>query len=202
MQSSYKDISTTAYRREVPGIYSLRLYEAATCQSIIGLAKEADEWTRARVNVRGHDGGYCSKELRRARSALAFTPPLDSSIRTEFDRRMEEIIKPLVNEVWHVKLAAHSGTHVVRYAPGDHYTEHTDTGISLNHRYFSIVCYLNEDFEGGHTNFPRINYRAAPETGRAIIFPSTYVHRAETVTAGEKFVLVSWLNGPQPVNWL
>lgn len=196
------DTDNCTYSQEVTGIYSLQLYDARACRSIIELAKEADQWTRAQVNVRGEGGGYYSTELRRARSAMAFTPKIDSSIRKEFDRRMDKIIKPLVKQVWRIALPEHSGTHVVCYAPGDHFIAHTDTGISLNHRYFSIVCYLNEDFEGGHTSFPGLNHKVAPQAGKAIIFPSTYVHCAEPVTAGEKFVLVSWLNGPIPPRWL
>ena len=39
----------------------------------------------------------------------------------------------------------------------------------------------------------------APLCGKAVIFPSTYLHRAEPVTRGRKYVIVSRLTGRQPI---
>jgi len=90
----------------------------------------------------------------------------------------------------------------VRYEPGNYYAAHTDTGMNLLDRYFTVLCYLNDDFEGGQTSFPTLLYSAAPRRGKAVVFPSTYVHRADPVTRGEKYVIVSWMMGAPPSRWL
>jgi predicted 2-oxoglutarate/Fe(II)-dependent dioxygenase YbiX len=64
------------------------------------------------------------------------------------------------------------------------------------------VCYLNDDFEGGRTLFPALDYAVTPEAGRAVLFPSTYLHGSEPVIKGRKFVLVSWIDGPVAVKWI
>jgi predicted 2-oxoglutarate/Fe(II)-dependent dioxygenase YbiX len=101
-----------------------------------------------------------------------------------------------------VSPAGLSGTHAVRYQPGDYYAPHTDTGADLLDRYFTVLCYLNDDFEGGETRFPQIGYSVAPRRGKAVVFPATYLHQAGRVTSGEKYVIVSWLAGRPPIKWI
>jgi predicted 2-oxoglutarate/Fe(II)-dependent dioxygenase YbiX len=61
---------------------------------------------------------------------------------------------------------------------------------------------LNDDFTGGRTLFPTLNYATTPAAGQAIIFPSNYLHGSEPVSRGKKFVLVSWIDGPVPIKWI
>ena len=104
--------------------------------------------------------------------------------------------------LWKLDLRTHSGTHLLKYEAADHYRPHKDTGLGFDGRYFSVVCYLNDDFTGGRTLFPTLNYAATPAAGRAIIFPSNYLHGSEPVISGQKFVMVSWIEGPVPIQWL
>jgi predicted 2-oxoglutarate/Fe(II)-dependent dioxygenase YbiX len=95
------------------------------------------------------------------------------------------------------------GTQLVRYKPGGHYVPHTDAGADeFANRYFTVLCYLNQDFEGGKTSFPSLNYAATPRAGKALIFPATYLHCAEPVVRGEKLILLSWVCGPVPIRWV
>ena len=56
--------------------------------------------------------------------------------------------------------------------------------------------YLNNDFEGGAVRFEHFNYTFFPEKGDLLIFPSDYLylHEALLVTAGVRYVIVSWAN--------
>jgi predicted 2-oxoglutarate/Fe(II)-dependent dioxygenase YbiX len=90
----------------------------------------------------------------------------------------------------------------VRYSPGDYYVAHSDVIPGDDYRYFTVLCYLNEEFEGGQTSFPVLGHRVTPRAGTAVVFPSSYLHRAEPVAGGEKYVIVTWLCGPPPVRWL
>lgn len=189
------------HTEEVAGILSLQLYDLRSCGSILKAIRELNDWSEARVSARQQDGSFSSAFNPQTRSASAFTPPYESPLRHEFDEKINRLVKPLVTQIWGVDLTEHSGTHIVRYIPGNYYAAHTDTGVTLNNRHFTILCYLNEDFKGGQTSFPRLGYSVAPRSGKAVIFPATYFHRAETVVDGEKYIYVSWLMGPEPIDW-
>jgi len=53
----------------------------------------------------------------------------------------------------------------------------------------TLVFHLNEEFEGGATDFPELGERVVPATGRALIFQHRVLHSAMPVTRGTKFVL-------------
>src|SRR5918911_2862899 len=186
------------YTEEIKGILAVQLYEAGACRSIVESAKQVDDWTDAKVAAREAAGVFNPATKPGTRRASVLAPNLESEIRREFDAKMESIIKPLVHQVWNVDIKRHSETHFVRYAPGNYYTPHSDTGLHRTDRYFTTLCYLNDDFEGGETRFPKLNYQVKPGCGKAVVFPATYLHSAEPVLSGEKYVLVSWLIGPPP----
>ncbi|MGA8311890.1 MAG: 2OG-Fe(II) oxygenase, partial [Terriglobales bacterium] len=95
------------------------------------------------------------------------------------------------------------GTEIVRYSPGGHYVPHKDANeLELANRYFTVLCYLNDSFEEGKTSFTSLNFTAAPAAGKTLVFPSRYLHCAEPVTRGEKFVFITWLCGPPPIKWI
>ena len=186
------------YTEEVAGVFAVQLYDESACCSIINELKGSAAWSEARVSARV-SGGFGAATRADARRASVLALAKKSETGREFDEKMDTIVKPLVRKVWRACLKQHSETHFVRYIPGNYYTAHSDTGINRTDRYFTILCYLNDDFEGGATGFPKLSYSVRPRRGKAIVFPATYVHSAEPVTSGEKYVLVSWLIGPRPV---
>jgi predicted 2-oxoglutarate/Fe(II)-dependent dioxygenase YbiX len=188
------------YEEHLRGIFVVELFDRRFCEELVGCLRDSEAWSEAMVNVRSDQGGSESVIKAETRSARArHVPP-------EFLRRFDEVIdrrvKPLVNGAWGSALKQHSGTHVVRYSVGDYYAEHADSAVASRHRVFSVVCYLNEGFGGGQTGFPRLGYSVEPVAGRAVIFPSNFIHRAEPVTKGKKLVIVTWLTGPPPVRWI
>jgi predicted 2-oxoglutarate/Fe(II)-dependent dioxygenase YbiX len=190
------------YTEEVAGILAVQLYDAPACRAIVEQANNVDAWMEAKVSEHGQDGDFNSASRPEARLARVLSPAEHSAVRLDFDEKMERIIKPLVRQIWRVDLRQHSETHFVRYGPGHYYTPHSDTGLNRTDRYFTAICYLNEDFTGGHTSFPQLNHSVTPRCGKAIIFPATYLHCAEPVHSGEKYILVSWLTAPPPTQWI
>ena len=189
------------YREEAHGIFSLVLYEPEVCKGIVAGIRRL-RWSVAEVQLEKATGGYATFTRRRTRSADILTSPRAGELRQDFDSRIKKVVHPLINRVWQVKLVETCGTQIIRYRKGGRYIAHADAGIDYAERYFSVVCYLNDDFTGGHTSFPSLAYSTRPETGKAIIFPSRYCHCAEPVTSGEKFILLTWICGPVPINWV
>lgn len=190
------------YTEEVAGILGIQLYDAGECREMVEHANETDAWTQAQVSQRAQGDDFNPADRPETRLAQVLAPTENSALRRHFDAKMERIIKPLVRQVWQVDLRQHSETHFVRYAAGHYYNPHSDTGLNRLDRYFTTICYLNEGFAGGHTSFPQLGYSVTPRVGRAIIFPATYLHYAEPILSGEKYILVSWLTGPPPMRWI
>jgi hypothetical protein len=190
------------YREEAEGVIAVPLCEVSTCQSILAYVRGLDDWQSATVRVQSIEGVYDSVGQTEVRAASILSPPHLSEIFPEFDERMEATIKPLIKQFWGVDLTEHTGTQLVRYIPGGRYLAHKDAGMDFEDRYFTVVCYLNDEFEGGTTWFPHLGYRSIPQSGKTILFPANYLHSAEAVLKGEKYVVVSWVLGPVPIKWI
>ena len=85
---------------------------------------------------------------------------------------------------------------VLEYSSNQEYKFHHDTSNDPNskeyHRIISIVLYLNDDFDGGGTEFPHKTYKPLP--GYGLFFPSnwSFPHSGQKVLSGKKRVAVTW----------
>ena len=93
--------------------------------------------------------------------------------------------------------------HMLRYGPGgkyvvhsdaEHYDQHTKQFYRFIDRDFSMLIYLNDDFEGGELHFPWLNYTYKPVAGDMVVFPSNHIfsHESLPIISGNKQALVSW----------
>jgi prolyl 4-hydroxylase len=91
---------------------------------------------------------------------------------------------------------------VYRYGPGEKHGAHWDTVVHLDggiQSLVTLVFYLNDDFEGGETEFPELNQRISPRKGSALLFQHRILHTATEVVKGAKFVLrTDILYAPMP----
>jgi len=161
-----------------------------------------DGWVPAQVRDVTADGRSRSLTQPEVRSTRILLSERVEELYQPFEAALDTKLKPLVKQLWQIDLIDHCDTQILRYGPSDHYAPHQDTGPGFESRYFSVVCYLNDDFLGGETSFPGLGYAVKPETGKALVFPSYYLHGSAPVTRGEKFVIVSWLRGPVPIKWI
>jgi len=102
---------------------------------------------------------------------------------------------------------------VASYVVGGKYEPHYDACVSpepgfceksnrgAGQRRATLMVYLNDDFEGGKTEFIHLNFAVKPETGKMILFFSTdanekifneSLHKAAVVTAGKKWISTIW----------
>lgn len=80
---------------------------------------------------------------------------------------------------------------VNKYYPGRSMGPHVDAyDPKESNLKFSIVAYLNDDYEGGEINFPQHDFTIKPKAGSLIIFPSDepYYHESKEVTSGYKYM--------------
>ncbi len=81
---------------------------------------------------------------------------------------------------------------LVRYRRGRRSKLHRDPtrfGTQAERSVLTLLVYLNEEFEGGATEFPKLDRSVAPATGEALIFEQDLDHRGALVTEGQKMVL-------------
>lgn len=186
------------FTEEAERIIALSLFQPRSCRALIESVREHKSWASAQVGKRGADGEIRSVVDPDYRTAsVLFSEHLSGQCR-KFDVKMNTVLKPLVQHLWGRALFEHDGTQLVRYSPGGHYRAHSDVGRRTRNRYYTVLCYLNDDFAGGNTRFPSLDYSVTPRCGKAILFPSAYQHCGEPVTSGEKYIIVSWSTGTVP----
>lgn len=122
-----------------------------------------------------------------------------------------ELINNRLAEVASLPAANAEGLGVLHYAPGERYAPHVDyipdTPANAEHlaargqRVRTVLVYLNEGFEGGATEFPRLNLSFKPARGSALAFDSVTadgavdpmtLHAGAAPTSGEKWIISKW----------
>lgn len=129
-----------------------------------------------------------------------------------------DLVMQLVNQkiaaTINVPVAHQETTNVLHYARGEQYIPHFDffteaeeAGFAhelrtIGQRVCTMLVYLNDGYEGGETDFPRLNWRFKGKTGDALIFWNLSaegqrellsLHAGLPVTKGEKWLLSKWV---------
>ena len=103
---------------------------------------------------------------------------------------------------------------VVKYEPGGFYNEHHDSccddtdhcrdfARQSGQRVLTILIYLNDEFEGGHTSFPNLGLNLkADKYGGIVFYPlelggnrchPNSLHKGTPVTSGTKYICNIWV---------
>ena len=80
-------------------------------------------------------------------------------------------------------------------AGGGFHNWHYESGsLSVAARQFVVQLYLNDDFDGGETEFLYQQRREESVAGDIIIFPASYTHthRGNPPLGGDKYIATSW----------
>lgn len=80
---------------------------------------------------------------------------------------------------------------IYRYTKGQQFKMHRDGSYRRNDKecsFFSFLIYLNDDFEGGETEFRNL-FTVSPKKGMALVFYHRRLHEGKTLLDGVKYVL-------------
>jgi hypothetical protein len=96
-----------------------------------------------------------------------------------------------------LEVSRDEGFACLKYGQGAEYRGHVDHAPQ-NQRVFSIVAFVNDDFDDGELVFPHFDVSIKPKAGSAAVFPSNfpYYHFARPVgttnDTDTKYSLVTW----------
>ena len=96
----------------------------------------------------------------------------------------------------HLNVTHDSGFELLRYREGERFGLHTDAilGRQEGFRQLSALLYLNDNYTGGETYFPRQGLKFKATAGDLLLFPSNfcYPHESLPVVKGVKYAIVTW----------
>lgn len=125
-----------------------------------------------------------------------------------------QIVRERVAAVTTLPTPAFEPPQIFHYALGEEIKPHYDAlrlgdqgyghgGSYKGDRIATLLLYLNDDYDGGDLEFPRVNIRHKGKTGDAIYFAHVDVsgtpdrmslHAALPITRNEKFILSQWIH--------
>ena len=97
---------------------------------------------------------------------------------------------------------------LVKYLPGQLYKSHFDSAVELSdsddklHRVATFIVYLNDDFTGGETAFPKLDQKITPRQGHGALFynlnpegteEAMSLHESIPVRTGVKYAVQLWI---------
>lgn len=173
-------------------VYSFPLFSAAACAAMIQAAESLDAWEMRGVlapehpYAKGCRSYYCPEIGFPDRTVMGDQLPGFSAM---YQVLAEQHILRVIRHLWPVFRVQRVDTpYVIKYVPNNI----DGMGLHFDLETVSLVAYLNDDFEGGGTYFPRWSYSTAGlPAGTAILFPGglSHVHCGLKVTRGVRYVL-------------
>jgi len=171
------DLEPAFCQQLIDSFHNLARFQAQNGRGIrAGLEQSA--WTELNV-TRLADQGFLSYFRQRIDRALArYNADVGLSL-------------PLPNSL-------HSADLVMkRYRPmeQERFQLHFDAVNHLAHRYLVFLWYLNDVTADGETDFPQLERKVAPRTGRLLMFPPywMYQHAGLPPASGDKYIISTYL---------
>ncbi|MQA12645.1 MAG: hypothetical protein GEV09_00305 [Pseudonocardiaceae bacterium] len=191
---------TRQVRDQAPVLFVPGVLDTDQCERLIRVSEQQGD---VETGVERGSGGSRSEELdtgyKRRRDHTVGDPELLRDLSSGVGRRlMPEVLKAFA-----FRATRFEGFKIARYdaSTGGFFAAHRDNlARSTAHRVFALTLNLNDAYEGGQLRFPEYgNQLYRPDAGAALVFSCTHLHEVREVTAGERFVLLSFLYGePAP----
>ncbi len=181
------------YREELfgPAIFCIHgLLTAEECAGFVA-ASEHEGYGDAPITMGG--SAIVQKDVRNNMRCMVDTPELAA----QFFERARQFLPDRLED-WTVA-GLNERFRFYRYDVGQTFTPHYDGSFRRSDReesQLTFMVYLNEDFEGGETNFFRedrgddeLFLSVKPKTGMALVFMHPILHEGAVVESGRKSVI-------------
>lgn len=80
--------------------------------------------------------------------------------------------------------------YISKYLVGGFASLHSDEGYTEDNGVYTVIMYLNGDYDGGEVVFTDYDVEVKPVAGDVLIFPSYYMHYSKPVEAGLKYMSI------------
>ena len=187
------DVATPA-----PVLVLPNLLPPAFCRSLIELfdCSPTIEGAVARIDAAGHSRSVVDHTKKHRRDLM-----LDEG--SALHRRLQDsLLERCAADIFKAFQARVTYTDRIllsRYDDsGGFFRRHRDNAAAnIAFREFALSVNLNTgDYDGGHVIFPEYNdHRYRPPTGAGVIFSTGLLHEATPVTAGRRYVLLTFFHG-------
>lgn len=155
---------------------------SSICDEYVAMAR-GKVFEEAKINMNGFQ--MMSKGIRNNDRLMVF----DNDLAGDLFRKAAEF---LPQEFENYKLQNFNEMfRVYKYAPGQRFKMHRDGSYIRNENeksFYTFLIYLNDDFEGGETEFENL-FTVAPKKGTALVFHHPLRHEGKTLISGLKYVL-------------
>jgi hypothetical protein len=160
------------------------------CQRLIDLWHHAGG---VDTGVERSGGEVLDDAYKRRRDHTVRDPDLMRELSTVVGRR----VMPEVRKAFGYRATRFEGFKIACYdaSTGGFFRAHRDNLTPATaHRAFALTLNLNDGYEGGELRFPEYgNQLYRPDAGAALVFSCSQLHEVRQVTAGRRFVLLSFL---------
>lgn len=139
----------------------------------------------------------------RTSDGMSFGPTREDLVIHRINRRIADVTGSQVN--WGEPL------HVLRYMPGQQYRPHVDAlPGEPNQRERTALLYLNGDYQGGETVFPKLGMSVRGKSGDVLVFDNVGAdgrsdrrseHAGLPVSQGVKWLATRWIRGAPYHPW-
>ena len=83
---------------------------------------------------------------------------------------------------------------IKRWDVGSVMGPHNDGGYEYPNLAFTIVTYLNDDYEGGEICFSEYDIKIKPKAGSSVMFPASFVHEVKPIISGFRYMSTNSIN--------
>jgi len=152
------------------------------CSSYIEKS-ELQNFEEAKINMQGNQ--VMNKIVRNNDRLLFF----DKDLAEDLWQKLKEFVPSSIGSS--IAIGLNEMFRIYRYEVGQRFKMHRDGSYERNDTEFSILSfliYLNDDFEGGETDFRKIT-TVIPKIGMALAFHHPLRHEGKEIISGTKYVL-------------
>jgi len=177
---------------QAPVLLLPRILNAAYCERLIRVWEQEGG---VDTGVARASGDELDASYKRRRDHTIGDPHLLRELSSVVGRR----VLPEIRKAFAFQANRFEGFKIACYdaATGGFFRQHRDNLTpSTTHRVFALTLNLNDGYEGGQLRFPEYgNQLYRPDSGAALVFSCAHLHEVRDVTAGRRFVLLSFLYG-------